>query len=283
MNIIDIDGLIKKADELQPLPGSIVKLVALLSNSESNVAEITEVIRFDPALTVKLLRMANSAFSGSATTITTVQEAVSRLGLKRVLSLAVASHTRPLMRPQVKAYGYKEGELWRHSVISMLVAEVAPRFCRVPVPPAASTAALLHDIGKLVMARVLDPDVLNLLGQAQSDGGLTQMEAETQILHVHHGELGGLIARHWNLPDSIIKGITFHHNPELGFDVVCDAVHLADAAAKLVEAKLANRQEASTLRKDCAERLSFQVSDLDRVCTEATTAYSKVAALLGAE
>ena len=282
MNLIDIDVLIKKADELQPLPASVVKLVTMLSGGETNVEQITDQIRFDPALTVRLLRMANSAFSGASVPITTVQEAVGRLGTSRVLSLAVASHARPLMRVQVRAYGYNEGDLWRHSVISMLAAELAPRVCRVAVPPASSTAALLHDVGKLVMAAFLDPEILELLGRAQNEGGLGPMEAETQVLQVHHGELGGLIARHWNLPESIIKGITYHHNPEQGMDLVCDVVHLANMAAKNVQAALVNKKARAELYPDSAERLILKKEDFTWLCTETQSSFTKVAGLFGA-
>lgn len=282
MNLIDIESLIKKADELQPLPASVVKLVTLLSGGESNVEEITRVIRFDPALTVKLLRMANSAFSGATVAITTVQDAVSRLGTSRVLSLAVASHARPMMRVQVSAYGYREGDLWRHSVISMLVAELAQRACRVHVPAASSTAALLHDVGKLVMANFLDPEILELLGRAQNEGGLGPLEAETQILQIHHGELGGLIARHWKLPEAIVCGITFHHNPEDGGEVVCDVVHLANVAAKHVEARIANKQSKAAVKKDSAERLGLKPESFQSLIDESVAAFTKVGALFGA-
>jgi putative nucleotidyltransferase with HDIG domain len=282
MNLIDIPSLIKMADELQPLPGSVVKLITLLSGGENDVDEITRVIRFDPTLTVRLLRMANSAFSGASVTITTVHEAVSRLGTQRVLSLAVAAHTRPLLRVQVTAYGYREGELWRHSVLAMLAAESAPRVCKVPVPGASSTAALLHDIGKLVMAHFLDPEILELLGRAQNEGGLGPMEAETQILQVHHGELGGLIARHWKLPDSIVNGITFHHNPEFGGDPVCDVVHVANVVAKHAQAKLLGKEVSATVNPDAAERLGIPEKDLDWLRDETVTSFTKVGGLFGA-
>jgi len=282
MNLIDIDALIKKADELQPLPASVVKLASMLSSGAGDVDEITNVIRFDPALTVRLLRLANSAFSGASVAITTVKDAVSRLGTARILSLAVASHCRPLMRVQVRAYGYQEGELWRHSVVSMLLAELAPRVCKTPLPSAGATAALLHDIGKLAMAHFLDRDILDLLGRAQNEGGLTPLEAESQILHVHHGELGGLIARHWKLPEAIVNGITYHHNPEQGMDLVCDVVHLADAVAKGVEAKMANKPAKIDVNAGAAERLGFAMKDMEWLCTEGQAAFTKVGGLFGA-
>ena len=282
MHLIDIDALIKKADELPPLPASVVKLIGLLSSGETDVAEITRVISFDPALTVKLLRMANSAFSGSSMEITTVQDAVSRLGTSRVLSLAVASHARPVMRVQVESYGYQEGELWRHAVITMLAAELAPRVCKTPIPPAASTAALLHDVGKLVMAVFLDPEILDLMHRAQTEGNFTPLEAEAQILQVHHGELGGLIARHWKLPEPIIQAITFHHNPEQGGEIICDAVHLANQAAKTVAAKLKNKELPLVVNKDALERLGCKPEGLTQLVTDCATSFAKVGGLFGA-
>lgn len=282
MNLIEIEALIKQADELQPMPASAVKLVSLLSSGEADVEAITNVIRFDPALTVKLLRMANSAFSGAAMVITTVQEAVARLGTRRILSLGVATHARPLMRVQVSAYGYQEGEMWRHAVLSMIAAELAPRVCRVTVPPASSTAALLHDIGKLVMAHFLDLQILELLSRARKEGGLTLIEAETQVLQIHHGELGGLIARHWNLPEIIVKGITYHHHPDQGEDVVCDVVHLADVAAKQVAAKLIQKPTETAVEKGPAERLGLMAGSLERICDDSMDVFAKVGAMFGA-
>jgi putative nucleotidyltransferase with HDIG domain len=282
MNLIDIEALIKKADELQPLPASAGKLVALLSQGESDVDEITRIIRFDPALTMRLIRMANSAFSGASMTITTVQEAVSRLGTSRVLSLGVASHARPMLRVKLGPYGYEEGELWRHSVVAMLVAELAPKVCKVPVPPASSTAALLHDIGKLVMASFLDLEVLDLLSRAHTEGGLSQMEAESQILQIHHGELGGLIARHWKLPESIVAGITYHHNPEQGIDAVCEVVHLADTVAKHVEASLVQKKSDAVVNKAVVENLGLGKASLEWLCTESIASFTKVGPMFGA-
>jgi HD-like signal output (HDOD) protein len=282
MNLIDIDALIKKADELQPLLVSVVKLASMLSAGASDVDEITNVIRFDPALTVRLLRLANSAFSGASVAITTVKDAVSRLGTARILSLAVASHCRPLMRVEVRAFRYQEGELWRHSVLSMLVAELAPRVCKTALPSAGATAALLHDIGKLAMAHFLDQDILELLSRAQNEGGLAPMEAEAQIPQVHHGEFGGLIARHWKLHEVIVNGITYHHNPEQGMDLVCDVVHLADSAAKGVEAKLANKPGKVDVNAGACERLGFATKDLEWLCNEGQASFTKVGGLFGA-
>jgi HD-like signal output (HDOD) protein len=98
------------------------------------------------------------------------------------------------------------------------------------------TASLLHDIGKLILLRHMTPEGFHVLERAQEEAGFSQREAEKAILGVDHAELGGLIARHWQLPETIVRGITYHHNPEeferVDHDTICWVVHLADLAAE---------------------------------------------------
>ena len=283
MTLVDLNDLVAKADELDPLPASATKLVSLINTGEADVDAITKIISMDPAMTLKILRSANSAFSGSVLEICTVGEAVSRLGTQRILSLAVASHARSMMRTEMPEYGLHEGDLWRHSVISMIAAETSARFCKTRVSPAAYTSALLHDIGKLVMARFLSDDILQLLQQARDEGGLDPLEAEARVLQVHHGELGGLIGQHWKLPENVVKGMNYHHTPELGDDPICDVVHLADAASKQIEADLAGTklETAPTVDPGAAERLGFDQKKFPELCAASKAAFEKVSALYG--
>ena len=105
---------------------------------------------------------------------------------------------------------------------------------RRPCRRSRSRAALLHDIGKLVLVQFLEPDVLGYLGEAWARGDMTSVQAEIEILGFHHGELGGLIAQHWQLPARIVAAITHHHTPDEGHDVVCDVVCMANVVAKRI-------------------------------------------------
>ena len=233
--MIDLAPLIEQATELAPLSATTVRLAQVASRSDCDVQEVTELVAFDQALTSKLLRAANAVASGSAIPVGTVDEAVTRLGTAQVLALAVAAGAKPLLQARVPAYGLDEGALWRHSVASAVAAETAPRFCNVEVPPESFTAALLHDVGKLVMGRYLSSEILRFIHRAQEVEHLEALEAESLLLGVNHGELGGIIAQHWELPERIIAGITFHHNPPPDSDVICYLTCLANQVAKWVE------------------------------------------------
>ncbi|MBI4661337.1 MAG: HDOD domain-containing protein [Verrucomicrobia bacterium] len=281
MYLINPDELIDRAESLQPIPASTARLISLINKGDCDVDEIANVIALDQALTLRLLRDANSAFSASYLTISTVGEAVSRLGTARVVSLALSSHAKPLLHQRLPEYDLAEGQLWRHSVLASLAADAAVRFCRTEIPPASSTAALLHDIGKLVMAQFLKPQILELLQRAKTEGGLSPLEAEATLLQVNHAELGGLIGRRWKLPDNIVLGIMHHHAPAEGADVICDVVYLANLAAKKIEAGLSGKQLDFKVDAGVAQRLGTDIRQFPDLCNQGAQMFQKVAALYG--
>ena len=237
MEVLEHDQLILQAQDLEPLPTTATRLARLVADPNSEMREIVEAISLDQALTVKLLRVANSAASGAASEITTVDRAVIRMGTGAVLSMAVAAGVRTRMLGAMPAYDLTEGKLWEHSVAAALAAEAMIGLPRLPVPPETFTAALLHDVGKLVLGRFLDKDIQVFLRRARIEGGRSPIDAEAEVLNVDHAELGGLIAAHWKLPRSICLGIQYHHHPEEcgdeeGLAHVGWIVHLANLVAQ---------------------------------------------------
>jgi HD-like signal output (HDOD) protein len=144
--------------------------------------DVAEVVAFDQALTLRLLRAANSAALGGTERLSRAIDAVFRLGVARVLSLAVAGGVRESLQRDVAAYGLAEGELWRHSVAAAAAAEMIVEACPLELPPETFTAALLHDVGKLVMGRHLSAEDLEWIHRSQIDGRRTPLDAEHEIL-----------------------------------------------------------------------------------------------------
>ncbi|MDA1277344.1 MAG: HDOD domain-containing protein [Verrucomicrobia bacterium] len=274
--LIDIDALITQANELTALPQSTVRLAALVGAKADNASEVADVVAFDPALTFKLIRAANSAFASRSEPVTTVRDAVDRLGTAQVFALAVAASVRPHMQKKMGEYGFSDGEYWRHSVAAAVAAEVASSYCKVTVPAESFTAALLHDIGKLIMAQFLKPEILDLLKQARESGGLTPLEAETRVLQVHHGELGGIIAQHWEFPQQVVKGIIFHHQPELGLDPICDVTYMANIGAKQIQARTRGKELDLAPSDDCMERLGMSKEGFEALCIAGVERFEQV-------
>lgn len=212
--MLDLDAVLASAQTLKPLPASVARLTAIVSKEDVDLREVVDVVQLDQALTARMLKAANSALSASRSQIGTVKDAVVRLGSGLVLSFAMASSVKNTAGGALPGYGLGEGELWRHSVAAALAAEVLkPLVRKVSLPPEAFTAALLHDIGKLVLNRFLDRDTAASVHRARAEAGLDFEAAEAAVLGIGHGALGGTIAQRWGLPDSIVIGIRFHENP----------------------------------------------------------------------
>lgn len=264
-SLFDLNALIVEANALAPLPASSSRLSAMLTNDDWNVADVERVIALDQALTLRMLRMANSALSGSEKQIVSVREAVVRMGTGAVLSVAVASGAQRELKRSIPEYHIAEGELWKHSVASALATETLSQFCG-PLPTEAFVSALLHDIGKLVLGRFLDPELLAFLKAAREQGDQSSMAAELEILGVHHGELGGIVAQHWNLPERIVKGIIYHHTPDDANDSIADIVHVADAAAKRLGAGTVQNEHDREVHGPSLSRLCLSTHAFDTLC-----------------
>ena len=266
--MLDQSALVRAAHALDPLPASVSRLATLVARENWTLKEAEDIIALDQALTARLLRLANSAAGASRLEISTVGDALVRMGVGVVLSMATGSSVRRLARVGLPEYGLSEGDLWRHSVAAALAAEAAARACQTTVPPESFTAALLHDIGKLVLVQFIEPDLLRYLGEAWARGDMTSVQAEIEILGFHHGELGGLIAQHWQLPERIVTAITHHHTPDEGRDVVCDVVCMANVVAKRVGAGYVGQAHELEVPPDTSERLGLSSKALETACVQ---------------
>lgn len=229
--VVRIDDIIEGANRLEPLSASVARLVELVGDVDADLRDIVEVISFDPMLTAAMLRAANSVTSASVRPVTTVHDAVIRMGTGTVLALAMSASVSGRLRAPLPGYDMVEGEMWRHSVTAALAAETLAGWSRLAVPGGAPAAALLHDIGKLVLAQTVSPHMLQLIQRTAATEGRTLTDVETTVLGINHGQVGGLVALHWKLPDAIVEAIINHHTARSHTGPIAHVVYLAQAAA----------------------------------------------------
>lgn len=276
----DTRALVREATHLAPLPQAALRLVVILSREDWQDREVLEVVRLDPVLTGKVLGAANSASSGAQVKILDVEDAVRRIGPRAVVGLALAAGAKPSMTQALPQFGLEEGELWRHSVAALLAAEVASAHYRLPFSSAAVTAALLHDVGKVLMARFLDPDALEYLQLARLEGGEPCCLAEQEVLSVSHAELGALVAAHWGMPEEIVRAVQFHHDLAGAPDAHrrdAALVALADLAAKEVAPPRHPIPAPADERASILAALGLSAAGFDDYCSAARTRFARLA------
>ncbi|MEZ5410342.1 MAG: HDOD domain-containing protein [Acidimicrobiales bacterium] len=219
--------ILDQAESMRPLPQAVLDLARTVSDPGAGLDNVAATLRSDPVLTAVVLREANSAFVGAIEAASTVEQAVVRLGGARVLAIAVTNSLPSEINQALPGYGIYEGGLHAHAVATSHITDVVRMLSPLKPPPALVTAGLLHDIGKLLLARLLRPQ---LIPDALQQEGIDITAAERTLLDLDHAEVGAALAAHWKLPDEIVRAILFHHRPDEG-DELAAGVALSDRLA----------------------------------------------------
>ena len=201
-----IDALLDKIETLPASPSLLPKLLPKLSDVDEHFDEVVEIISLDPALTVQLLRISNSAFFGQSEPILNVQDAVTRVGYQSVYLLTAMIDGSNAF-PQMATGTVDTGRLWAHSVTAAFstkyVAESTGQDTNL-----LFTAGLLHDVGKIVLAQI-QPDALNATIYNLSEAEV--LEQERKLFGCTHAEVGSALMKRWGLPEQVIAAVDQQH------------------------------------------------------------------------
>ena len=222
----EIRRIIRDTKSLPTLPGVIAKLGALAENNKVSAQEMARIVSTDQVLSAKILKLVNSAFYGFSGRVSTVSNALILLGVNVVKSLAISSSIFEIMEKNVVG-------LWEHSMGVALAANVMAKKLKLPEPEETSTAALLHDIGKVIIKIKLEEDYAHLTNSLENKG-LMMIEAERELLDTDHAEIGEWLARTWLLPDKLAEPIACHHHVERSVlhQTKTAVIHVADVLIK---------------------------------------------------
>jgi putative nucleotidyltransferase with HDIG domain len=259
------EELVRGIRQLEPLPITAHRLLGLLNGENASLAAVAELIEFDQPIVAAVLRTASTVrYAGHGTP--TVREAVLRLGTVALLDLVLEGYLKKL-RAATPLYDLSEQDLWLHGAAAQLaVRALAAERPQAKIPPIAESAALLHDIGKLIISRYLKADVRELLTHAHTHA-MTFVEAEREILGVDHAAVGAAMAETWGLPPVIVEAIRDHHSPPFANPtVVLDAVAMANVVAKTIEAGLGAEGLNFAIDPGSYRRLGIDFATFGRVC-----------------
>jgi putative nucleotidyltransferase with HDIG domain len=186
------------SEALPIMPTAYRRIVACLENRRASIADVAEVVQADLAVSTMALKLANSAFFGSAQRITSIERAVSFLGTNNVAALVLASGVFEACRSHTPA-AVDVANLWQHSLTTATIARALALKEKWSAGRAddAFLAGLLHDLGHLLAST--DP----------SDHGTPDTPG------IEHGQLGAYLVGLWGFPDSLIEAIAFHHQPSV--------------------------------------------------------------------
>lgn len=205
--------IFKSIKSLPAFPVTIKKVSRMIGNSDFSAKELAAVVKYDQSITANILRMCNSAYFGLQQKIDNVQDAVLYLGRDNLVRAVL---TAGISRYFKKTEGYEvEGiDLWEHSVSVALMAQILSRKIYGHEDPKLFTAAILHDVGKVVLGEYVR-DSCKKIKTLVFEKGYDFIESEEEVLGINHAQLGGEMALLWNFPAEIKDAIAWHHRPDL--------------------------------------------------------------------
>jgi putative nucleotidyltransferase with HDIG domain len=201
----------------------------LLQAEQRYSTQIAEVIRRDPSLTARMLRLVNSVYYGLSTPVTSIEEAVFYLGMRQIQQLTMVTPIIEDFQRLTCQGAFPWREFWQHCIgVAILTPEVIGSV-QAPGDESAYLAGLVHDVGKIVMAQAFPEHFAEVHRQASAaQRGL--MEIELEVLGMAHTELGALYLEQHRLPELMVQVARFHERPELAerHRSVVAAVQIAD-------------------------------------------------------
>jgi putative nucleotidyltransferase with HDIG domain len=204
------EGVVASVDGIGTVPSAVAQVFSLINDPRASMADFERVMRPDVGLTANLLRSANSAYYRGSREITSVKDAISRMGLRRVFEVVTSQSFARTIPPKFEGYAFAADSYWNHSITVAVLSDRIGRAAGFTYPDLAFTGGLLHDLGKVAIS-----SWLRGVGafQVSLKGPLTSVEDERAQLGFDHTEVGEALALKWNLPKDIAAATRWHHDP----------------------------------------------------------------------
>jgi len=204
-------SLVGAMQDLPSIPRTYMELRKALADPETSIERVVRIVEKDVAISAKILQLVNSAFFGLTREISDIRMAVSYLGINILQNLVVSVEAFRMFQPKKAIPGFSIEELHSHS---QLVARIAAHFpTEKKLPGAVVVAALLHDVGKLVMAeRAPDHFARAVAGAREERRPLFCIEEE--LIGISHAEVGAYLLSLWGLPYPVVEAVAHHHHPQ---------------------------------------------------------------------
>lgn len=260
--------VIRDVKSFPNMSGMAVKVLKLIDDPDTTISEVEELLRYDPGITANILKLTNSAYFGIPSKVGSVRQAVVLLGWKKLGKLVMTSCVNALLNKSVPGYDLPPGELWRHSIAVSVAAELLAKELEITANDVVFTAALLHDLGKLILGSYVREDFQAIEGAAGE--GTPFQVAERQILGTDHAEVGSRLLESWSLPESLVRSVRWHHDPDASGEsnAMIDLVHVANVLCLMIGIGVGREGLRYAPSPSATKRLGIKTRQLELVASQ---------------
>lgn len=225
--------LLAAVERMPAFPKSVQTILVMTRNITCAPKDLVQVIEKDPVITMKILKILNSAYYSLPQKITAVSQCVVLLGFNTIKNIALNIASIGIL-PKRNAAHFDVQQYLLHSLTTASVARLLagnllggehadPTDCYI--------AGLLHDIGKVVFAQFMAEEFREALTLSKMHG-IPLHETEQQIIGVDHSVVGAMLAEHWQFPQTLSSSIRLHHQPDGCSTPLGDCLWVADQITK---------------------------------------------------
>ena len=243
--------LVNSVKDIHAMPSVIVKALNIMKKPTASMKELGDIVMYDQSLTIKILALVNSAYYGFSQQISSINIALSLLGMTKIKNIIVAVAMKPMMSNQ------GDKELWKHSMRVAAGCEYIANLTKAMDSDEAFISGFVHDVGKIVLHMSDEKKYARVIKAVEEGNDI--IESERKVFDSDHVKTGSLLAKRWQLPILLANIISYHHAPALSsIPVPCNLVCFID---KLVQ----DVYNPDAIDKDFAKTLGIDFEDFDEL------------------
>ncbi|RCS48224.1 HDOD domain-containing protein [Bremerella cremea] len=262
--VIVLDA-IQRVRNIATLPEVASKVRQLVDDPECTADDVDRVVRNDPALSTRILRVVNSSFYGMPGQFSSVKRAIVFLGLNAIKNITIAASLNKIFRPQSIQPPFKVENLWNHSIAVAAISRQLANQAGTVSSDDAFLAGLIHDVGIIVELQACRAEFGDVLQRFTKDPDLSLCDAERQVFGVTHEAFGAELCRAWMFPEQLVDVTGNHHDPSALPEqrrTMPRIVHLADILADKAGMPAAMRSDSKKLDPELLEDIGVTTTDL---------------------
>ncbi|MCX6137696.1 MAG: HDOD domain-containing protein [Ignavibacteriales bacterium] len=278
----DIRNEINRINEVVSFPTVVAEILDAMTDEKITTSKITRLIESDPALTTKMLRVANSPFYGLRGNVKSIQSAITMLGLDETGRLLLTYHMKARLISLNQQQNARLEALWKHSVTTATVSRMVASRYKFLTDGKEYTAGLLHDMGKLVLIQYF-PETNPVIEQMIRERSLCDVDAEVQVASISHTSIGSQLGEKWRLPSEFVEVMRCHHDVRTSEQnpLLTAVVRFADLLCEQWGYGVGEQPQGFTLAEDKAIRMLgefdafFRDRPLEQVIQDLTADFEK--------
>ena len=245
-------------ERMPAFPKSVQKILELTRDLNCSPKVLVQVIENDPVITMKILRVLNSAYYRLPSKITSINHSVVFLGLNTVKNIALSIAAIGIM-PKKNAAGFDVGQYLLHSLSTAAIAKHLGSKIGGADPMDCYVAGLLHDFGKIVFAQFM-PEQFKVALETSQKNNTSLFSAELDAIGTDHTVVGSMLAEKWQFPQPLIDSIRNHHSEKAGATVMGSCVYAANQISKKMGYGFAGDNHLESLPPAVAKHFGINVN-----------------------